>query len=102
MSHTPRNLSREFILLEQRLSVVPTRALAQTMKAAGKWKVIHFTKANDESEIGQLLASNFPALMGIDPNRLVFLISFNSNYFIGLKTRLLGHVRAEIIEREIL
>lgn len=69
MSHATRSLSRTFVLLDKRLTAVPSKAELGTMVTAGKVRDISFTKSQDSDAIGTNLTAAFPFLAGKDLSR---------------------------------
>ena len=62
MSHATRSLSRTFVLLDRRLTAVPSSAELSRMMTAGKVKEISFTKSQNADVIGTNLTAAFPSL----------------------------------------
>ena len=71
MNHATLSLSRTFVLLDRRLTAVPSSAELGRMMAAGKVKEISFTKSQSADVIGTNITAAFPSLAGKDLTKYV-------------------------------
>ena len=62
--YSRRGLFRNFVFLEEKRKCVPTRALYDQLKEAGRVKPITFTRNDSSAVMKGKMISHFPALKG--------------------------------------